>query len=212
MAWMQTLTGQRVELPAVDPATVKPADIAHHLAITNRYNGATTEPVSVARHSLLCLELAPEDLMLDALLHDAPEAYMGDITNPVMQALKEMSGAAAPYLHHLKRTVHVKVYEALGRSPAIMFGSAIKELDMQALSNERHAFMVPLEWDGPWNFGVPAPRTTTWTATDWFRDREFFARAWCSLDRSLDYHRDFYQPWHSAKADMPRHHERTVIA
>jgi len=58
-------------------------DIAHHLALINRFNGATKRPISVAQHSVyvarLCWDLSWET-QLQALLHDATEAYLGDIT------------------------------------------------------------------------------------------------------------------------------------
>jgi hypothetical protein len=75
-------------------------DIAHHLACINRWCGALKEPISVAQHSLhvfyLCCGTGYE---LEALLHDASEAYLGDITKWVkmhehMKAYREVEKAA----------------------------------------------------------------------------------------------------------------------
>jgi 5'-deoxynucleotidase YfbR-like HD superfamily hydrolase len=56
-------------------------DIAHSLACTNRFAGHARNPISVAQHSVyvakLCRGMKCE---LQALLHDAYEAYGGDIT------------------------------------------------------------------------------------------------------------------------------------
>lgn len=58
-------------------------DIARNLSILYRYNGATCRPYSVAEHSLLLSEVVPEDLARVALIHDATEAYLGDLPYPL---------------------------------------------------------------------------------------------------------------------------------
>lgn len=63
-------------------------DISHHLALTVRYNGALPWNYSVAHHSLLVADIVPEELKLAALLHDAPEAYTGDLVSPAKKLLK----------------------------------------------------------------------------------------------------------------------------
>lgn len=65
-----------------DPATIDIRDIAHSLALLNRFAGHTPEPYSVAQHSVLVAEMAPEGLKLQALLHDAHEAYVVDMPSP----------------------------------------------------------------------------------------------------------------------------------
>lgn len=69
--------------------------IAHHLATQGRYNGATRHPeikdrifYSVAEHCVYVahhmeFELQRPDLALEALLHDASEAYIGDLIRPL---------------------------------------------------------------------------------------------------------------------------------
>lgn len=69
--------------------------IAERLAKINRFSGATELPWSVAQHSTVgaaCwLRLWPADVegALAFLMHDAHEAFMGDITSPVLAALCE---------------------------------------------------------------------------------------------------------------------------
>jgi len=57
------------------------ADIAHSLALTNRFKGHTRIPYSVAEHCMRVSKECPFD-PLAALLHDAAEAYIGDIASP----------------------------------------------------------------------------------------------------------------------------------
>ena len=64
------------------------SDIAHHLALTNRFNGATPTPYTVAQHSchvadILQARKATTLMVLRGLLHDAHEAYVGDVISPV---------------------------------------------------------------------------------------------------------------------------------
>lgn len=59
-------------------------DIAHGLALCNRFAGQTNRPISVAQHSVyaarMIYDLGTHLYAKQALLHDAAEAYLGDIT------------------------------------------------------------------------------------------------------------------------------------
>jgi len=61
-------------------------DIAHALALINRYNGHTHTPYSVAEH---CERMSylPGDPLVN-LLHDAAEAYIGDVPSPQKKCLR----------------------------------------------------------------------------------------------------------------------------
>lgn len=86
-----TKSGKRVSFVDPQPNQIDIDDIAWALAHQNRYNGHTSRPYSVAEHSIRLVNYlftkleqdvqkeAPRLLMLYALLHDAPEAYIGDI-------------------------------------------------------------------------------------------------------------------------------------
>lgn len=62
-------------------------DVAYSLARLERFNGHLYEGDTVARHSLRVMRLVPMEYKLDALLHDAAEAYTGDIVRPVKDLL-----------------------------------------------------------------------------------------------------------------------------
>ena len=66
-------------------------DIAHSLSLTNRYRGHTSVPYSVAEH---CVRVSREchNDPLAGLLHDAAEAYIGDISSPQKTELGWMIG------------------------------------------------------------------------------------------------------------------------
>lgn len=96
-AWVHTACGAAVSLLEMQPADVYMLDIAAALSKIARYNGHTTgeRGYSVAQHSVLCADLirvwgGDAHLEREALLHDAGEAYYGDVTWPVQMALGEI--------------------------------------------------------------------------------------------------------------------------
>ncbi|MEN6306012.1 MAG: HD domain-containing protein [Armatimonadia bacterium] len=98
MSIVRTYSGRSVSLASPDPASIDIRDIACGLSRLNRFNGATKLPVSVADHSLNVARLlgmwkADAELQLLGLLHDAHEAYFGDITTPVRRELAAWAGA-----------------------------------------------------------------------------------------------------------------------
>jgi hypothetical protein len=48
-----------------------------------RWNGHCHRPYSVAEHCVLLASRAPDHLKLTALMHDASEAYLGDVPSPL---------------------------------------------------------------------------------------------------------------------------------
>jgi len=58
-------------------------EIANNLSKICRWGGAIKPFYSVAQHSILVAHLAPPHLFKAALLHDAPEAWLGDVKKPI---------------------------------------------------------------------------------------------------------------------------------
>lgn len=81
-----TLDGT-IDLAALAPEDLTARILGNTLAKINRFNGRAREPWSVAAHSLLVASLCPPDLRPWALLHDAHEAFIGDITGPAVEFL-----------------------------------------------------------------------------------------------------------------------------
>jgi len=93
--YMHMANGKRYFPFLPRPSDVDIEVIAHHLATKGRWNGATVHPTdetrihySVAEHSVYVAdyvagELNRPDLELEALLHDAAEAFNGDLIRPL---------------------------------------------------------------------------------------------------------------------------------
>jgi hypothetical protein len=164
MTWMLTSTGREYHLsgPAAlgaNARTVAIEDIAHHLSLINRFTGATTRPYSVAEHSLLCCDIAARAgaspiVQLAALMHDAHEAYVTDLSSPAKVAVNaySMAGGGIP-AWSLFEQEHAKGVRAhFGLLTVFASHRAfIRELDLQALATERRDLTAYAgDKHGPW--------------------------------------------------------------
>lgn len=77
------------DLSAVEPESIRLTDL---LALRNvcRWGGHTIEHYSVVQHSVLVARLVEPCYFWHALLHDAPEAYIGDIPTPLKRTLHQL--------------------------------------------------------------------------------------------------------------------------
>lgn len=94
-ARIYTYTGKQIDLFDVRDEDIEIQDIAHGLACVNRFAGQARHPISVAQHSLYVAKLCSAKNQVQALLHDASEAYLGDVTKwlkgtPAMKAYREI--------------------------------------------------------------------------------------------------------------------------
>ncbi len=102
--------------PSADTVCID--DIAWGLANTCRFGGQSLQYYSVAQHGVLVSENVPLELRLDALMHDAAEAYVGDIVSPLKQLLpdfkivEERVEAVIFEKYKLKNTKHPDIKHA----------------------------------------------------------------------------------------------------
>ena len=107
-------------------------DIAQGLSNICRYAGQCHDFYSVAEHSLLVSEIAAER-PYEALLHDAAEAFIGDVTRPLKQLLPEYKAIEA--------NVEDAIATRFGLSRA--YRDVIKAADLSVLAAEQAQVMAP---------------------------------------------------------------------
>lgn len=93
-AEIQTNSGIIFDLLNPDPEKISLDDIAHSLAMQCRFNGHFPFFYSVATHSILATTLAMQDrifvdVLRAVLMHDAAEAYAGDMIRPLKDVLPQ---------------------------------------------------------------------------------------------------------------------------
>lgn len=144
-SWIITASGARFELLAPNPAAVRLADVAHALSNVCRFGGHVRLFYSVAQHSVLVsrrLERLDEGLEAPSvqragLLHDAAEAYVGDVTRPMKQLL-------ALTFEGIEARVLRSVFAGLGiEFPDAWVWSLVKRADVEALLTERRDLLPP---------------------------------------------------------------------
>lgn len=170
--WMQAASGRAVPILHPGPADIDIYDIATALSRIPRFNGHTTHPYSVAQHSVYVHDMAPTALRPYALLHDAHEAYLGDIIKPLREALAELVGTDA--LGEIKKRFDAAIFAAFDLSWPLAPRRAeiLHRLDMQALSCERRDLLTigGREWDAP----LPIPTGPTIVSQSAEKSREEF--------------------------------------
>jgi uncharacterized protein len=109
---IRTFTGKHFDFTVMDPETIDIRDIAHALSGIPRYTAHTPETYSVGQHSIMACLAAPDECKIEALLHDAAEAYLGDVSKPLKtllpdyQALETNLEAVLSEKYQLDYTAH----------------------------------------------------------------------------------------------------------
>jgi hypothetical protein len=162
MTWIETIGARKFDFLDSDPGAIDLSDIGDALSNQNRFTGHTAHGYSVAEHSLWVWKLvairSPGDYLrqLHAVLHDAAEAYVGDVSRPLKEAMRQiaLSGMSSPF-DLIEESVQRVIYTRFGLPlPDARTRELIKLFDMQMLATEHHCpALMPkagaLKWDEP---------------------------------------------------------------
>lgn len=150
--WMQVASGGKFFPLDPRPEEVEIDDIANGLALTCRYGGqgCITKFYSVAEHSMLMAEYAldlqgmwikdRERLALAALMHDAAEAYAGDMVVAMKHSLTDFS--------QIENNIQWIILEKYNLwEDSLKWADVVKQLDHRIVVNEKAVLFHPTqEW------------------------------------------------------------------
>lgn len=145
--FLETATGVLVDVEHPTENMINIQDIAWSLSRIPRFAGhtITTVPYSVAQHSVMVMRDVRDtnddwthELLLQALLHDAAEAYIGDIPSPIKKL-----PSIHPQIKKIEDQLMLCIYCAFNLSPVSKTHEhIIKNSDLRARAIEAHNFMV----------------------------------------------------------------------
>jgi len=164
MSQILTMTGQSFDLYAPQADQIDPRDISHALAHLCRFNGHCRDFYSVAQHSCIVADLVPEEHKLAALLHDATEAYVGDMVRP----LKELMHA----YQDVEKSIWERICTRFGLEADLP--DEVHHADLVALATERRDLMPPDTAIWQWLIGIDPS--------------DDIIRPWSPLEARLTYH------------------------
>ena len=142
---IRTFTGLYIDVFNPTPDMICIEDIAHGLSNVCRFAGQIPEFYSVAQHSVVVHNYVNKEHRLQALLHDASEAYLGDMPSPIKRKFSE----------------YKKVEENLMKVIAEKFGfdhelhPSVKEADKKVLEQEWEYFVKGSKEDPIWIWEIP---------------------------------------------------------
>lgn len=143
-------TGRRFYPLDPRPKDVTIDDIAHALSNVCRWGGRVREFLSVAQHSVHVAQIVERTRpqhALRALLHDAAEAYLGDIATPIKRHLDvHRHGSHEPFFDTEWRVLDA-IGEAFGLGRFVEM-KVIHDADALALATEARDLMGGLTWPG----------------------------------------------------------------
>ncbi|MHC4093108.1 MAG: phosphohydrolase, partial [Planctomycetota bacterium] len=139
--WMQTIGGRQFFPGQPDPGAIDIMDIAWSLSMLCRFNGHCSHFYSVAQHSVLVSQLCPPGLELAGLLHDAAEAYIGDLVAPIKREI--------PVFRELEERLLIAIGQRFNIDPALLSSDQVKYADRILLATEKRDLLGPEPW--PWH-------------------------------------------------------------
>ena len=134
--YLQTVSGRWVNPFDPDPEQLDPGDIARALANLCRFGGHCRAFYSVAQHSVIVSRVVEErggdaEDAFAALMHDATEAYLGDMPHP----LKHRGPLGAAF-REAEQHLEAVLRERFAIKPDV---PEIKRADRALLATERRA-------------------------------------------------------------------------
>jgi len=139
-------SGEYFDFESPETSIITIGDISHALSNICRFTGHVRRFYSVAEHSVLTSYLVPPEDAFAALMHDAAEAVLGDVSKPLKRLL--------PDYRRIERRVERAIFTKFGLP--IELPASVKDADREMLGIEQAACM----WNADdWGDAVLFPRS-----------------------------------------------------
>lgn len=132
-----------IDLFDIDRSVITPEFIAERLSRVYRFNGYGKVSLTVAQHcavgAKIYLDMEEPQKAAWFLVHDAHEAFIGDIIGPIQQALDLKLGDGSHFtyaLNHLKHDIDTAIFEGLNHPAFTRPEITIHEMDIALLQIE----------------------------------------------------------------------------
>lgn len=154
-SYIETYSGKQIDFYDPQPDQIDIKDIALGLSRMPRFSGQTKWFYSVAHHSLNVAHYLPKKYKLMGLLHDAAEAYIGDMPTPFKRNIPDFAA--------LEQRIWCAICRKLGLNATLP--ELVKRADQIMLVSERDILKPAItDWgDYEENVRVPLHYSHTWT-------------------------------------------------
>ncbi len=132
MSYIATSTGKHIDFVNITPDQICIEDIARGLSNECRFAGQLESFYSVAQHSVYVSQIVPPEYALEALLHDAAEAYIKDIPSPLKAMLPDYKA--------VEKRIEAVIRENFGLPPAMTVD--VHYADLVMLATEKRDFEI----------------------------------------------------------------------
>ncbi|RDE78339.1 phosphohydrolase [Haemophilus parainfluenzae] len=159
-------------------------DIIHHLAMIPRFGGKLDVHYSVLDHSVFAGTIAKTCLKVDdmtafaVLMHDAQEAFLGDVTSPLKQLLPDYKKIEKAFEMVIRDKFKIRIKAEME--------IVVKTADILALKAEKQAFIqTPAELAEHWRFLDKFP-TVPISPREYINSKALFKDAFNYYNKALN--------------------------
>ena len=183
--WIQTSNNDPFDFDNHKEYDFRIEPIAHSLSQINRFVGHCREPYCVAQHSVLIASYLAshgysKSVVLYGLMHDASEAFTGDMSGPLKAWLRLRSEA----YRQLEHSIEAGIAKAFNLN--VSAKEVVKGIDMRIALTERNVLLPPSQhaWQNEFDYELK-PLEILIHPVPWFVAKQEFLDFYNALTKEV---------------------------